>query len=396
MRFWKSIAAAALVAVLPFAAATAQTVKIGFITSFTGQNASVGAMMDQAVKLWMKEQEKNLPPGVKVEIISRDDTGPNPEVAKRLATELITRDRVDFITGVIWTPNAMAIGPLVGEAKVPFVIANAGTSAIINTSPYVTRVSFTLWQSSLPMGQWAAKNNMKKAFILVSDFGPGHDAQAAFNKGFTEGGGQVLEQVRMPLSTQDFAPFMQRVKDAKPDAVFVFVPAGVQATGVMKAFGDLGLGQAGIKLIGPGDITTDEELPNMGDVPLGVITTFHYSAAATRPANQAFVQAWKREYGQNAWPSFPAVGQYDAMAAIWHAIREQRGRVTGEKSMEVLKGWRYEQSPRGPIMIDAVTRDIVQNEYIRRVEKVNGVVSNVEFDTIPMVRDPWNPANAGR
>ena len=374
-------------------AATAQTVKVGFITSFSGQNASIGAEMDQAVKLWTKLHEKDLPPGVKLEILRRDDTGPLPEVAKRLAQDLITRDHVDILTGVIWTPNAFAIGPLTAQAKVPFIIMNAGTSAITTTSPYVTRVSFTLWQSSLPMGEWAAKHGIKRAYVAVSDFGPGWDAQEAFTKGFTGAGGDVVGAVRMPIATQDFVPYMQKAKDLKPDAVFVFIPGGKQATGIMKAFSDAGLKQAGIKLIGPGDVTTDEELQSMGDVALGVVTTHHYSAASTRPANVAFVKAWKREYGQDSWPGFPAVGAWDGMAAIYHVVIAQKGKMDGEKTMALLKGWKDEDSPRGPFMIDPQTRDIVQNEYVRRVEKVDGHLANVEFDTIPMVKDPWKELN---
>jgi branched-chain amino acid transport system substrate-binding protein len=395
MQFTKLVAACAVAALITGVSgqASAQTVKIGFVTSFSGQNASVGAMMDQAVKLWVKEHDKDLPKGVKVEIIRRDDTGPNPETAKRIATELITRDKVDFITGVIWTPNALAMGPITAEGKTPFIIANAGTAMITTTSPYIVRTSFTLWQSSLPMGQWAAKNGIKTAYVAVSDFGPGIDAENAFTKGFTDGGGKVIEAVRMPISTQDFATFMQKAKDAKPDALFVFVPAGVQATGIMKAFRDTGLGAAGIKLIGPGDITTDEELPNMGDVALGAITMMHYSAAGKRPANEAFVKSWKAEYGPNTTPAFPAVGQWDAMAAIYDAIKAQNGKVTHEKSIELLSHWKTDKSPRGPIMIDPETRDIVQNEYLRKVEKVNGVLANVELETIPMVKDPWKQIN---
>ncbi|MBM3536747.1 MAG: branched-chain amino acid ABC transporter substrate-binding protein [Alphaproteobacteria bacterium] len=392
MRFWKSFIATAAVALLPWAAG-AQTVKIGIINTYSGPNATLGEQIDNAIKLHLKEYEKNLPPGVKIELIRRDDTGPNPEVAKRLAQELITRDKVNMLAGVVWTPNAFAIAPLATEAKVPFMIMNAGTSAITTTSPYIARVSFTLWQSSYPMGQWAAKNNIKRAYVAVSDFGPGHDAEAAFIKGFSDGGGQIVGQVRMPLANPDFVPFMQRVKDAKPEALFVFIPAGRQATAIMKAFGDLGLGQAGIKLIGPGDITTDEELPNMGDVALGVITVHHYTSAATRPANQAFVQAWKREYGQNSIPAFMAVGGWDGMAAILHAVREQKGRIDPDRTMALWKGWKNDQSPRGPIMIDPETRDIVQNEYVRRVERVGGALANVEFETIPAVKDPWKIIN---
>jgi branched-chain amino acid transport system substrate-binding protein len=397
MKFAKLAAIAVAATFLPFASAhyksaMAQTIKIGFITSFTGQNASVGVMMDKAVKLWMKEHEKDLPAGVKVEILNRDDTGPNPEVAKRLATELVTRDKVDFLAGVIWTPNAAAIAPIAAEAKTPFVIMNAGTSGIIppQGAPYTVRVSFTLWQSSLPLGQWAAKNNIKKVYSLVSDFGPGIDAETAFKQGFTDGGGTIAEAVRMPLATQDFAPFMQKAKDAKPDAVFVFIPAGVQATGVMKAYSDLGLAKDGIKLIGPGDITTDEELPNMGDVALGAITMFHYSAAAKRPANEAFVKMWQRDYGANDWPAFEAAATWDGMMAIFDTIKAQNGKVNGEKSFSLLKGWKTDASPRGPIQIDPQTGDIIQNEYLRRVEKVNGVLGNVEVETFATaVKDPW-------
>ncbi len=383
---------AGAVAALPMAGALAQTVKVGIVNTYSGQNASMGDQIDKGMQLYMKLHETDLPPGVKVELIRRDDTGPNPEVAKRLATELITRDHVQFLAGEVWTPNAMAIGTLTAQAKVPFMIMNAGTSSITTTSPYVARVSFTLWQSCLPLGEWAAKHDLKKAYVLVSDFGPGLDAQEAFTKGFTANGGQIVEAVRMPLSTQDFVPFLQKAKDAKPDAVFVFVPGGKQATALMKGFGDVGLKQAGVKLIGPGDLTTDEELQSMGDPAIGVITMHHYSAASTRPENAAFVKAWKAAYGQDSIPGFPAVGGYDGMAAIYHAIIEQKGKVDADKSMALLKGWKF-NSPRGPIMIDPDTRDIVQNEYVREVKKNNGLLENVEFDTVPMVKDPWKALN---
>ncbi|HTY68737.1 MAG TPA: ABC transporter substrate-binding protein, partial [Alphaproteobacteria bacterium] len=259
MRLLRTLVVAGAVSIGMTGGAGAQTVKVGFITSYTGQNATVGVLMDKALDLYLKEHGKDLPAGVKVEVLRRDDTGPNPEVAKRLATELVTRDHVDVLTGVIWTPNAMAIGQVADQGKTPFLIMNAGTSSITTVSPYVARVSFTLWQSSLPLGQWAAKNNLKRVYVLTSDYGPGNDARDAFTKGFTDGGGTVVEAVKMPISTQDFAPYMQKVKDTKPDAVFVFVPAGIQATGVIKAYSSLGLPQAGIKLIGPGDITPDEE-----------------------------------------------------------------------------------------------------------------------------------------
>jgi branched-chain amino acid transport system substrate-binding protein len=379
---------AALVVAALAGTAAAQTVRVGLINTYSGPMSSNGDQIEKAINLFMKLGECKLPAGVNLEIIKRDDTGINPETAKRLAQELIVRDKVQLLTGVVWTPNAMAMAPLATEAKVPFVIMNAGTAMITTLSPYIARTSFTLWQSSYPMGQWAAKK-FKTAYVAVADFGPGHDAQEAFTRAFTAGGGQVVGTVRMPPPTMDFAPFLQRVKDAKPDALFVFVPAGKNATALIKGFGDLGLAQAGIKLIGPGDIVTDEELPNMGDVPIGVVTMFHYSAAGDRPANKSFVAAYQKEYGPNAWPNFISVGAWDGMQAICDVVREQGGKVDPEKTMLLLRGWKNPNSPRGPIEIDPRTRDIVQNEYVRETRKVGGIVKNVELETIPMVKDPW-------
>jgi branched-chain amino acid transport system substrate-binding protein len=388
---WLALGAAALaLAALP---AAAQTIKIGFISSYSGLNGNLGPYMERGMRLYLKEHEKQLPPGVKIEFLIRDDTGPNPDKAKQLAQELIVRDKVNLLAGVIFTPNAMAMAPLCTEAKVPFVIMNAGTSVITTRSPYIARVSFTLWQSSYPLGQWAAKK-FKRAYTMVSDFGPGHDAEEAFAKAFKEGGGAIVGSVRVPVVNPDFAPYMQRVKDARPDALMVFIPAGKTATAVMKNFGDLGLAQAGVKLIGPGDVTTDEELPNMGDVALGVLTVHHYSAAATRPANKAFVAAWKREYGANETPNFVAVGGWDGMAAIMYAIREQKGKLDPDRTMELLKNFKDPNSPRGPIAIDPETRDIVQNEYLREVRKVGGQLANVEIETVgTAVKDPWKVFN---
>jgi branched-chain amino acid transport system substrate-binding protein len=373
--------------------ASAETVKIGFISPYSGLNGNLGPYMERGMRLYLKQHEKELPSGTKVEILVRDSTGPNPDKAKQLAQELIVRDKVNLLAGTIFTPNALAMAPLATEAKVPFIIMNAGTAMITTRSPYIVRLSFTLWQSSYPMGQWAAKK-YKRAYTMVSDFGPGHDAEDAFTKGFKESGGEIVGSVRVPLVNPDFAPYMQRVKDAKPGALFVFIPAGKTATAVMKNFGDLGLGRAGIKLIGPGDITTDEELPNMGDVALGVTTVFHYSAAATRPANKAFVAAWKKEYGENETPNFVAVGGYDGMAAIMYAIKAQNGKLDADKTMELLKHFKDPNSPRGPISIDPETRDIVQNEYLREVRKVGGKLVNVELETVAKdLKDPWKELN---
>jgi len=370
-----------------------QTIKIGFISSYSGAAAAQGDQLDKGVKLYMKLNGDKLPPGVKIELITRDDTGPNPDVAKRVAQELIVRDKVQFLTGVVWTPNMAAIAPLTTEAKVPFVSMNAAGARIMNNAPYMARVSFTLWQSSYPLGQWAAKK-YKRAYTAVSDFAPGHEAEEGFIKGFKEGGGEIVGSLRVPLANPDFVPFMQRIKDAKPEVVFGFNPAGKAATGMMKAYADLDLAKAGIKYIGTGDIVTDDELPNMGDVALGVTTVHHYSANAERPANKAFVAAYKKEYGENLNPSFMAVGAWDGMDAIFHAIREQGGKVDPDKTMEALKKWRNPNSPRGMVSIDPETRDVINPEYLREVRKVGGKLANVELETLSTgLKDPMKEAD---
>lgn len=391
------IAAAAACALgLGAAQAPAQTIKVGLISSYSGLNGDVGPVMEKAMKLYMQQRAKDLPPGVKVELLTRDDTGPNPERAKQLAQDLIVRDKAQLLTGVIFTPNALAIAPVVTEAKVPFVISNAGTSVITTKSPYIARVSFTLWQSSYPLGSWAA-TRFKHAFTLVSDYGPGHDAEEAFTRAFKAGGGEIAGSVRVPLMNPDFAPFLQRVKDVSPDALFVFVPAGQTATAVMKGFGDLGLKAAGVKLIGPGDITDDQVLDNMGDLALGVVTAFHYSDAADRPANKAFIAAWKKTYGLVPRPNFVAAASWDSMDAIYYVIREQKGKIDPDRTMELLRHYKNPQSPRGPISIDPETRDIVQDEYLREVRKVDGHYVNVELQTIATaVKDPWKELNPSK
>jgi len=386
------IAAALAVAVsMP---AAAENIKIGFIATFSGPNASFGKLMKDAVDLYIKQHASSIAPHT-VELIVRDDTGPAPDVARRLAQELITRDKVNLLAGVVFTPNAHAIAPLLVEAKVPLVIMNAGTSVTTTLSPNIVRTSFTLWQSSYPLGKWAAKQGIKTAYTAVTDYGPGHDGEAAFIKGFTEGGGTIAGSVRMPIANPDFVPFLQRAKDANPNALYVFVPAGPQSTAIMKAFGERGLGASGIRLLGPGDITPDDELPNMGETPIGVVTTHHYSMAHDSAANKAFVEALKKEHGPNYRTSFMSVGAWDGMAAIFHAIKANNGKFDADKFVGSLKGWQTE-SPRGPIMIDAETRDIVQNEYMRRVERRDGQLFNIEFENLGMTKDPWKQIEGKR
>jgi branched-chain amino acid transport system substrate-binding protein len=371
----------------------AQTVvKIGLISSYSGFVAQAADQAQKAIDLYLKEHEKDLPPGVKLEILRRDDTS-NPEVGKRLAQELIAREHVQLLTGVILSPVAAAIAPLTAEAKVPLLISiAAGGSAIPRISPYVARVSFTLWQQGYPIGKWAAEQGWKKGYTAVSDFIPGHDSEAAFTKGFTDGGGQIVGAVRIPPQNPDFAPFVQRIHDAKPDVAFLWIPS-TQATALMKAVRDIGLREAGIHLTSAQDLLPDEQLPAIGDIALDLITSGNYSTAGKRPGNEAFLAAWKREYGDSATPNFLSVNGWDGMAAIFGLVKATKGKFTADEAMDFFRNWKNPDSPRGPIMIDPATRDIIQNVYIRRLEKVDGKLANVEIATVPMVKDPWKELN---
>jgi branched-chain amino acid transport system substrate-binding protein len=377
---------------IPATRSPAQTVKVGIINTYSGPLAGGGDQLERGIRLYMKLHEKDLPPGVKIELIRRDDTGPNPEVAKRLAQELITRDKVQLLAGVYWTPNALAIAPLLTEAKVPLIIMNASTGIITTKSPFFVRVSFTPWQGAFPLGNWAVKSGLKKIYTMVTDYAPGIDYETGFTRSFTEAGGTIVGSVRMPVTTLDFVAYLQRAKDVKPDAVFAFVPEAKEAASLMKAFGDLGLRDAGIKLLGSGSLTSDDELQGMGDAAIGTITTQQYSAAATRPENVAFVAAYKAEFGATEEPSFYCVDAFDGMAAIFHVVTEQHGIMDPDQTIELLKGWKHD-SPRGPFVIDPETRDIIQNEYLRRVDKVDGQLRNTEIETIPMIKDPWKEIN---
>src|SRR6266700_7484942 len=387
-------AAAGSALVLSPIAAKAQTVvKIGLINSYTGFVAQAGDQAQKAIDLYIKEHERELPPGVKLQIVRRDDTS-TPEVGKRLAQELIAREHVQLLMGVVLSPVAAAIAPLTAEAKVPLLISIAAAGVQIpRISPYVARVTFTLWQQGYPIGKWAAEQGWKKAYTAVSDFIPGHDSEASFTKGFTDGGGKIIGAVRMPPQNPDFVPFVQRIKDAKPDVAFFFVPADPQATALIKAIRDPGVREAGINITAPQDLLPDEALPNMGDTPLGIITSGTYSSAGDRPANKAFVAAWHKEYGDNSYPDFLSVDGWDGMVALFDLIKATKGKFTAEEAMEFFKKWKNPDSPRGPISIDPETRDIIQNIYIRRVEKVEGQVVNVEIATIPNVKDPWKELN---
>jgi branched-chain amino acid transport system substrate-binding protein len=371
------------------AAANAANVKVGIILTYSGAEAANGQQLDRGIELF-REMHPKVPGGHTIELLKRDDTGPNAAVAKRLAQELITRDKVDIIAGIVYSNNAFAIMELSEEAKFPVLIMNAGTASITQKSPYVARVSFTMWQSAYPMGKYAfEKMGIKTAAIAYANYAPGKDSTTAFSESFVAAGGKIVADVPFPFpNIPDFTPFLQRVKDAKPDALYVFVPAGKWATGVMKSYNELGMAASGIKLIGPGDITQDSELRNMGDVPIGVYTMHHYSNASERPESKAFVAAYKKKYGEDAVPDFLSVQGWDGMAALYHVVEKTNGKITGDSFLSAIKGWKYD-SPRGPLMIDPETRDIVNNIYLRRVEKRGNSLANIELDTIPMVKDPF-------
>jgi branched-chain amino acid transport system substrate-binding protein len=377
-------ATACLFAALP--AAAQEAIKVGIVAPFSGPFADYGKQFDAGVKAYQKINGTTVA-GRKVEVIIRDTGGPSAEVAKRLAQELVVRDKVDFLAGFGLTPEALAVADIATQAKKPMVIFNAATSIITTKSPYIARTSMTLPQISSPMGTWAAKNGIKKVYTLVADYGPGIDAENAFKKSFTAAGGQVVDSIRTPLQNPEFAPFVQRIKDAKPDAVFVFVPAGEQGIGFMKSFSERGLAQAGIKVIATGDITDDHVLNAMGDSALGMITTFHYSAAHDSPENAAFLKAYNEVAPNSGRANFMAVGAYDGMGAIYEVIRKLDGKIDADKAMDVLKGYKA-MSPRGPIMIDPETRDIVQTIYVRKVERKGNELWNVEFDKFENMKDP--------
>ena len=369
--------------------AAAQTVKVGLILTMSGPQASIGDEMRKGVDLYIKQHEAELPAGVKLDLVARDDGGPNPDVAKRLAQELITRDHVNLLAGIVYSPNLAAVAPLTGQAKTPLVDMNAAGVELVRLSPYIVRVSFTLWQIAMPMGEWAGKNGCKSGFIAVSDFIPGHDAEGAFTKGLTDNGGKIVGTVRFPLVSPDFVPVVQRIKDAKPNCAFTFVPAAKQATAFVKAWNDLGMKEAGIQLVTTQDVMVDDEIPNMGETPLGIVSTGNYSPGAKRPANQAFTTAWHKAYGDGSIPTFFAVGAYDGMAAIFDLVKATKGQFTTDQAIAFLSKWQNPQSPRGPISIDPLTRDIIQNIYLRRVEKIGGKLENVEIATYPNQKDPW-------
>ena len=379
-----SLGALALASALASTSAFAQDNKfrIGLILPLTGPFASTGKQIEAAVRLYMAQNGDTVG-GKKVELIVKDDTS-TPDVTKRIAQEMVVNDKVNVLAGFGLTPLALATAPIATQSKTPLVVMAAATSSITQASPYIIRTSFTLPQAAVAIADWAPKNGIKKVVTLVTDFGPGIDAEKFFKDRLLFNGGQVVESLRVPLRNPDFAPFLQKVRDAKPDAVYAFVPSGAGAA-LMKQFAERGLDKAGIKLIGTGDVTDDDILNGMGDVALGVVTSHHYSTAHPSALNKKFVDAFTKA-NNGLRPNFMAVGGYDGMRVIYEAAKVTKG-GSGDALLAAMKGQIFE-SPRGPMFIDAQTRDVVHNIYIRKVEKKDGQLYNVEFDTIKDVKDP--------
>jgi len=367
--------------------ATPDTIKIGIVVPMTGTSGAVGREISDATKLYVAQHGDTVA-GKKIELLIRDDQSV-PDNAKRLAQELIVNDKVSFL-GAGLTPSAMSMAPIATEAKVPTIVMVSGTSVVTERSPYYVRTSFTLGQQSGIIADWAIKNGSRKAVSILSDWAPGAEAGKVFEQNFSKGGGQILETLKVPLANADFSPFLQRAHDLQPDTLFVFVPAG-QAGTFARQFAERGLDKSGIKLIGPGDIVDDDDLPSTGDALLGVVTAGMYSTAHPSQINKDYAAAYKKATGHRA--NFISVGGYDGMNLIYEALKKTGGNTDADTVVGTMKGMKWE-SPRGPISIDPRTRDIVQNIYIRKVEKVGGEPWAIEFETFPAVKDPLKEAAA--
>jgi branched-chain amino acid transport system substrate-binding protein len=382
--FIQGTAAVAAASMLPRSAMAADPAKVGLIIPLSGPFASTGRQIEAAIRVYM-QKNGDTAGGRKVELLVRDDTGLAPETTKRIAQELITREKITFLAGFGLTPLALAAAPVATEAKIPMIVMAAATSIIPQRSPFIVRSGFTVPQITAPIADWAVKDRIKRVVTMVTDYAPGLDAEKTFVKRFTEAGGVVAESLRTPLRNADYAPFLQRTKDAKPEALFVFVPSG-EGTAVLKQFEDRGLREARIALICTGDVLDDDLLEAIGIPAVGAISSHHYSAAHDSPENKAYVAAFMKN-NPGMRPNFHSVGGYDGMHLIYEALKKTNGSSDGEKLVEAMKGLKF-TSPRGPMTIDPATRDVIQTVYIRRCRMVDGKPWNVEFDKIENFKDP--------
>ncbi len=380
-----AVFAAAAISMTPQLASAQGTVKIGLILPYSGPFADTATQVDGGIKLYMKRMGDTVA-GKKIEIIRKDSGGIAPDTARRLAQELVTRDGVDILTGLVLTPNTFAIAQVSEQAKKPMVIMNAATSIITAKAPYAVRVSMTVPQVTEPIGTWAYNNGIRKAFTMVSDFAPGHDAEQAFQRAFKAAGGEIVGSLRTPVNNVDFSAYAQRVKDSNPEAVYVFVPAGKEPAAVMKSLAERGVTPDKIKILGTGEIVDDTGLQGMGDQAIGIVTSYHYDRSHNSPMNNAFVKDFRADNG-NVNPNLLAVGGYDGMHLIYEVLKKTKGNPDVDAFITAAKGMTWE-SPRGTVTIDPETRDVVQSIYFRKVEKVGNELTNVEFDKIENVKDP--------
>ena len=361
-----------------------QPVKIGLINVLSGQFADAGIQLDNGIKTYMQQYGDTVA-GKKIELIRRDAGGPAPDVAKRLAQELVVRDNVDMLGGFLLTPNALAAADVSAQAKKFMVVMNAATSIIITKSPYMIRTSVTLPQVMDTFGTWAAKHGIKQCYTMVTDYGPGHDSEAAFQGAFKKAGGEIIGSVRFPVANPDFSAFVQRAKDLNPECIYIFIPGGAQPAALGKAFAERGIDLTKTKVLGSGETTSEQALKAMGDTALGIISAWHYDYKSTAPLNVEFVKLFNQMHGRN--PDFFSIGGYDGMHAIYETLKRTGGNTEAEAMINAAKGMKWE-SPRGPMSIDPDTRNVVQTIYIRRVEKLGGELVNVPFDKIENVKDP--------
>ena len=364
------------------------TVKIGVISAFSGQFADTSAQIDNGIKLYMKQKGDTVA-GKKIELIRKDTGGPNPDVAKRLAQELVTRDNVDILAGFALTPEALAASDVSAEAKKFMVIMNAATSIITTKSDFSARTSLTLPMIGQTIANWAYKNGVRKAYTMVADFGPGHDAEQSFQTAFKAAGGEIIGSVRMPVANPDFSAFVQRAKDLNPESIFVFIPGGAQPAALGKAFAERGIDPNKVKILSTGEPVDEQALKAMGDIAIGRISAWHYDYNLNNPTNKAFVAAFNAEFKRN--PDFFAVGGYDGMHLIYESLKKTGGKTDGAALIAAAKGMKW-VSPRGPMSIDPETRDVIETIYIRRVQKVGNNLVNVEFDKVENVKDPVKAA----
>jgi len=393
---WLGLAALALTV---GGSAQAQTVKVGVVVPYSGANADLGHQMDKAFDLYVKLHAKDIAP-YKIELVKRDEGPPTGAQAKTAATELITNDKVQILTGFSFSPSAIALAPVVTQAKVPMLISNAGTAWITNLSPYIVRLSFSMWHPAFPMGAYAYnKIGCKTAAMAYTDFPPGKDSTEAFKTGFEKAGGKIVDSVPMgsPVQVPDFTPFFQKIKDQKPDCMYVFIPSGAHATGVMKAYGELGMRKAGVKLIGPMDLIPDNKLQDMGDAAIGTIVMGHYAVDLSNPQNKELNAEWHKAYGPDSYPDFMSAAAWDCMHAIFDTVKKLKGDLSdGTKVVDALKGWTTD-GPRGRVMIDPATRDVVEDEHAMEVyRKPDGKLGERILDTTKAVKDECKALKVGR